>query len=259
MVKKHRTLYFDIETTPNLALVWSVGKQHVSYESIFKEKKVSCICYNWEGSNKVHKLKMNLSKHDLLAYDDDADKEMLKEFIEIYKTADVAVGHNAIKFDIGTISARLIKHGLPPIEPIILDDSYLQSTGIRFNCHKLDYLSRYLGLGQKASHPYQDWVDIMHGWSEALDRQVKYCARDVIMAKDVWNRLKPYVKSKFNQSVYYENPELCPSCGSKLVKDGTRKTLRLGIKQQYECTGCGKKILTGKNLLKGTADYPREG
>lgn len=253
-----KILLFDIETSPNLAYVWGLGKQYVGYTQLAKEKKITCICYKWLGKDKIYSLKMDMSKHDLMSYDDDSDKEMINNFIEVYNSADNAIGHNALKFDKGTIRARLIKHGCKDLYPIILDDTYLQSTPIYFNCHKLDYLSRYFELGRKADHPYDLWTDIMQGSNKALNDTVRYCKQDVILLEKVYNKLAPYIKLKFNRSIHAEDPNICPSCGSNnLKKDGVLMTSSLGKRQRLHCNDCGKNHTIGANEIKKVSQYPR--
>ena len=258
MMNKPKILMFDIETTPNLATIWSTGKQFVNYESIWKEKKISCICWKWLGESKIYSLSMNLKKHNLMEYDDDADKEMLVKFSEIYNKADVAVGHNAIKFDKGTITARLSKHGLPPISPTIIDDTWRISCPINFNSHKLDYLARYFKVGTKAAHSYSLWLKVMRSDSKALNDTVKYCKKDVILLEKVYKKLLPYVKTKFNHAIYQQDTRVCPSCSGKLKISSKRMSVGLGMRVQFSCNSCGKHVTIGENLIKKGSTYPRQ-
>jgi uncharacterized protein YprB with RNaseH-like and TPR domain len=250
MIKKPHILYFDIETTPNLVFVWRLGKQYVSYDSIHKERKISCICYKWGGEKTIHTLKMNMSLHDLTKHDDQADKKMLEEFCKVYKEADLAVGHNGIKFDIGSIRSRLVAYNLPDIAPVILDDTYISTKAIGFNSHKLDYLSKYLGLGQKAPHPYQLWVNVMQGNEKALDETVEYCVQDVRLLEKIYNAVLPYINTKLNRAAFNEDARLCPSCGKNtLISNGTKVTVTWGQKTQFKCTSCGKYSTSGATKI----------
>lgn len=257
-MKKPRILFFDIEVSPNLVFVWRLGKQYVTMENVHKERKVTCICYKWGGEDKIHSLKMTMGLHDLTKHDDNADAAMLAEFCEAYKQADLAVGHNAVKFDISLIRSRLVKYGLPDIAPIIVDDTYLASKGIGFNSHKLDYLSQYLGIGKKAAHPYQLWVDVMRGSTKALTDTVEYCKQDVRLLEKVYNKLLPYIQTKLNRAAFSENNKACPSCGKEsLVCRGQRITISRGIRQAKQCMNCGKYCSTGTRSLTDSKSYPR--
>ena len=247
-----KRLYFDIETTPNLTYTWGIGKQYVGHDSIAKERKVSIISYMWEHDLKMHRLSFDLSKHDLSKYDDDADKEILTKFCEVYKTAQETVAHNGVKFDLGMIRSRLVKYGLPNIAPIIITDTYLNAKHIRFNCHKLDYLGKYLGVGQKLDSKLADWIGIMNSSKAALKRQGLYCDGDVRLLYKVCQKLRPYILTKVpHESVHDLN---CPHCGSKKIHVHGYKVSAAGKKRQYQCQDCGRyclsKTIESPNLLR---------
>lgn len=259
MSSEPRILFADIETTPNLVHTWGVGKQYVTYENIHKERKISCICYKWNDETKVHSLSMDLTKHDLSLRDDDADHDMLVKFVKIYNEADLVVGHNAIKFDKAVIRSRLVKHGLPDLAPVIIDDTYLQSVPIGFTSHKLDYISQYLRIGEKAAHPYKLWVDVSRGSKKALAATVKYCCQDVLLLEKVYNKLLPYIKTKLNRAVFANNPDLCPSCGStRLEGVERRQTVNMGLRHRYRCKDCGKYLTRGNSINKNKQVFTRE-
>lgn len=255
--KQPKILFFDIETTPNLIFSWGIGKTYSTHDSIYKERKVSCVCYKWAHEKRVRELHMDMAKHDINKYDDDADKEMLSEFSKVYGQADVVVAHNGAHFDLPTLKSRIIRHNLPPISPTLLDDTYIQSKPIRFNNHRLDYLGQFLNLGRKESTSYRLWVDIMHGSKRALKAMIHYCKQDVSLLEKIYNKLKPYVKTKLNLSVFRQDPTCCPSCGGKLWKDGI-KHVGLKIVNQFECSKCHKKTRGGENSLAISKLYPRE-
>ncbi len=257
-MKKPKILLLDIESTPNLVYSWRLGKQYITIENIHKERKISCICYKWKGESKIHSLEMDLSKHHLWDKDDNADEKMLKKFCDIYQEADLAVGHNAIKFDVSFIRSRLIKYGLPDIAPVIVDDTYLASTPIGFNSHKLDYLSQYLGHGKKAPHPYKLWVDVMNGDRKALTDTVNYCKQDVRLLEKVYDSLLPYIKTKLNRATFAQDSQLCPSCGwATLVRNKEYVSATGGVKLTMRCSHCGKYSTKSLKSIKDSKSYPR--
>lgn len=257
-MKNPKILFFDIETTPNLVFTWRLGKQYVTMDNIHKERKISCICYKWQGEKQVHSLQMDMSLHDLTKHDDDADYQMLREFCKVYQEADLAVGHNAIKFDIGFIRSRLVKYKIGDIAPIIVDDTYLATKGISFNSHKLDYLSQYLGVGKKAPHPYELWRNVMRGDKKALTDTVSYCKQDVRLLESVYDKLLPYMKSKLNRAAFTEDKTACPSCGEDaLIGRGKTITVTWGVRQRMSCQKCGKWCTTGSKSLIMSREYPR--
>ncbi len=257
--------YFDIETSLNLATVWGGGKQYVGSDQIMKERKIICICYLREGDKKVTCLSMDLKKHnghDIRVFDDDADKEMLKQFMKVVETSKILVAHNGRRFDIARLNARLVHFGLPPMPPVLFDDSYTFAKHIGFTFHKLDYLGKCLNQGRKIKTDYSYWVQLMIGdlktKKKYLNKMVTYCAQDVKLLQTVYKKLRPYCKSHMNLAIERTNPLACPSCGSKIVKDGFR-TVGLSRVQQVACTNpkCGRKSTTGFRIQISRTNYPR--
>jgi uncharacterized protein YprB with RNaseH-like and TPR domain len=245
-----KILYFDIETSPLLVYAWGLGKQYVGAKQVRKERKILSIGYMFETDKNVTILKMDMKKHDINTFDDDADKEMLIKFMKVYDTADLAVAHNGRRFDRARIRARLVKYRLPDIAPVLFDDSYGMTKDIDFTSHKLDYLGRYLGTGQKDEIDYSAWIRVMEGSKKALDEMCAYMKTDVIRLKDAYIRLKPYSKSKLNLSTFKSDGSICPGCGSyDLSRWGYRYTTA-GKYLSYKCNQCGKRCQDSKNLIK---------
>lgn len=263
--REDNILYFDIETLPCFACVWTTGKQIVTSDNIFKERKIATISYMWEGEKKPTTLVFDLQKHNLLKYDDDADKKILKQFSDVVQQANMIVAHNGKRFDIPILKARLIKHGLPDIRPTLIDDSYLLSRGIGFVSHKLNHIARFLNNEQKLEVHYDLWLKIaLNKDANALKLMAKYNEKDVLVLANVYRRLRSYINSSMNLTITRgvsldDNPSsMCPSCGSSSQKRGLRHT-RTGSYQAYSCRNrnCGKWFQSGTNLLVRSKQYPR--
>lgn len=249
---KPKILFFDIETLPNVGLFFGLGKQHIAYNQILKEKKICAISYKWQGK-KVVNLKMDMSKHDVTKYDDQADKAMLLKFMDIYAQADLAIGHNAMHFDKGTILARIIKYGLTDVfTPIIIDDTYLKSKHIRFNCHKLDYLTNYFELGGKLPTDFSLWKNVHLGSKKHLDYMSKYCGNDVVILEKVYNKLAPYIASNLNRGLLSAGL-VCVNCGSPSIQSNGFKVTKAGKYRRYLCNICGS-TRTNSKKNEGKAD-----
>lgn len=245
---KEKTLYFDIETSHCLAYVWGCGKQYVGANQIKKDRKIISICYMFEGDKQVSVLKMNMKKHKINQFDDDADREMLVKFSKVYLQADMAIAHNGRRFDVARIRARLVKYGLPDISSTLFMDSYTMCKNIDFTSHKLDFLGKYLSTGQKDKVDLNLWIRVMEGDAQALDQMCRYNATDVKRLRSAYLKLKPYCKSTLNLAVVRNDMNICPSCGGKLIKDGFRYRLLRQV-QQFQCQACKKKCTNGVNML----------
>ena len=235
MVKRKR-LYFDIETSFNLCAVWSVGhKISVGYESIIKERAIICICYKFEGSDKVYHL----------TWDKGNDKKMLQKFAEIINTADEVIGHNSDKFDIKWVRTRCIYHGIPMTHDIKSIDTLKAARGkFRFNSNRLDYLGKYLGLGEKMeTGGFSLWKDIvLKNSKKAMNTMVAYCKQDVLLLEKIFQKINPYIPVKTNAAVMFERkPLTCPECLGEHTVINKHKISAAGMRTVVmQCRDCGK-------------------
>jgi DNA polymerase elongation subunit (family B) len=236
-LRSHQTikrLFFDIETSPNVGYFWRAGyKQNISYENIIQERKIICISYKWEGSEKVHTLTWDKNQ---------CDKEMLEKFVDIANIADELVGHNGDRFDIKWIRTRCVFHRVPMFPKYRTLDTLKKSRGaFYFNSNRLDYIAQYLGVGAKVKHDgFSMWVDVMNGDKKALDDMVRYCEGDVVVLEDVYHTIKHYVLNNTHAGVITGNfKHSCPQCGNEdavLLKNNV--TAKGTIKRLMECDSC---------------------
>ena len=253
-----KVLYFDIETSPCIVYVWGCGKQFVGIKQIKKERKIISIGYVFNDDKNVRVLKMDLDKHNINRFDDNADKEMLRKFVEVYNSANLVVAHNGRRFDRARIRARLVKYGLPDLDMNIpFDDSYTMTKEIDFTSHKLDHLGRYLDTGQKDQIDYSVWTKIMEGSKKALNEMCSYMITDVVRLRDAYKKLKPYAKSRLNLSAFHNKAEMCPNCGSNNFKKDSIRYTNSGQYQSYKCKECGKRFQDGRNLISQSSKIKR--
>lgn len=241
-----------------LGTFWQPGQQYVGTQQIVKERQVLCIGYAWDD-NPPEVLKFDLSKSDLLARDDDADLELLRQFSTIYSLADLVIGHNIKEFDIAVMRARLIRHGLPDFAPVLVDDSLKAIKDIGFSGRSLEYVLQYIGEEPKIDHPYSLWRNVLlYRDAASLESMATYCMGDVERNRRMYNRLLPYIKSNLNMAVFHSSATICPNCGASgtLVRRGHRHT-RSGKYHRYFCKACNTYPTLGKNVIVNSSDYPR--
>ena len=236
-MKKENILYFDIETSHAIAAVYQLGKQYVGHTQVLKDRKILTIAYVWNNDKKPTVLTLNLNKHDITKFDDDADKEMLVRFMQQYSKADVVVAHNGRRFDIARLAGRLLQLNLPPITPMLIDDTYTMTKGLDVLSHKLDYLGRSLGLGQKIKVDIDLWIDIVwYKSKKALKQMATYNKNDVILLRKIYQTMLPYVKSNLNKSMFTVG-DRCPRCKGKLRSKGYYRT-QISEYRRYRCNNC---------------------
>jgi DNA polymerase elongation subunit (family B) len=231
MVKK---LFFDIETSPNVGFFWSSGyKKNISPESIIKERAIICICYKWINENKVYSLHWDENQDD---------KKLLEQFIEVANEADELIGHNSDKFDLPWIRTRCLYHKIPvfPVYTTLDTLNYARSK-FKFNSNKLDYIAKFLNVGQKISTGYDLWEKvILNKDKEALHHMIEYCKNDVVILEKVYNRMITYIPVKTHHGVIAgEEKYSCPNCTSNSMKyTKTRYTALGNPRIQLQCNQC---------------------
>lgn len=233
MIKR---LYLDCETSPNVGLFWSAGyKLNIPYENIIKERAIICICYKWGHEKKTHSLTWDSKQND---------KKMLEKFIKIVKSADELVGHNEDKFDLPWIRTRCLFHKIDcPPTFTTLDTLKAARSKFRFNSNRLDYISKFLGIGGKIKTDFNLWREVMNNDPKALKKMVKYCKWDVELLERVFDRLKNHLPAKTHVSgVKVE----CPECGGKTKINRTTLSAAGTKRVQRQCKECGKHHTTNK-------------
>jgi len=230
-----RRLFWDIETSPNIALTWRTGyKLSVPPENILRERAIICICYKWEGENKTHSLEWNKG----------CDKKLLQKFGKVAAKADELVAHNGDKYDLRFFQGRHLINGLPPMpEHKTVDTLVIARRRFMLNSNKLDYIAKVLGLGGKGKTEFGWWRSILlDNCPKAMAKMVRYCKRDVRVLEQVFHKLASYHAPKTHAGVADGLDRwTCPSCGGIHVRQNKRVVSTAGI-SRYEmlCSDCGK-------------------
>lgn len=233
---KRKRLYFDIETAPNIGFFWTAGfKLNISTESIIKERAIICICYKWEEDKITHSLNWDSKQND---------KKMLQDFIKVANEADELVGHNGDKFDLAWIRTRCLFHRIEMFPTYVtIDTLKVARSKFKFNSNKLNYIAKYLGIGQKIHTDYDLWKDIvLNKDKDAMDKMIKYCKMDVILLEKVHKELSLHIPAKTHYGVIFgADRGSCPECGSDdIIKNNKRVTSSGIVKVQMRCKTCGK-------------------
>ena len=250
MAKKPKILFYDIETSPLLAYIWRPGKQVVRHGQLSKSRNqynIICITYCWNDGKAPKALVFDYEKQDC--------SKIVKEFDKLVKESDITIGKNSDRFDVKHINAqRFLTGGKPfPDWADVTDDLEKQMRKFfYFPSQSLDYISDILGLGGKIKMQMQDWIDIVEqnkNGKKALTKMVKYGKKDIADTRAVWNKMKPYIKPKFNMSTFL-GEFACVHCGSSsIIRNGTR----INGKSKYQHFYCNShggyagKAIIGKN------------
>ena len=246
---KIKRLFIDIETSPCIGYFWRPGYNlTIPYQNIITESAIICICYKWEGSEHVHSMTWNNGD----------DKEMLRKFIDIATTADEVVAHNSDRFDLPWIRTRCLYHRIKCPNNFVSFDTLKAVKGqFRLNSNRLDYVAKYLGIGQKMETGGFDlWRGVVEGNRKSLRTMVDYCKADVLLLEKVFSEVYTYAKPRIHAGVHtggYKHH--CPSCGSPDTKRNRKKTTALGTpKVQMICKECGSYFTLSENVYRKSVE-----
>lgn len=227
-----KILTLDIETQPHLAHVWRVWKENISPAQIKEKGKVIMVGCKW------------WKEDDVMLFDDKAmtHKEMVVAVHELMSEADAIVGHNIERFDIGHLNTEIVRLGLhPPAESKLIDTLKVVKQRFNFSSNKLDSVARELGLGSKLEHPGFDlWKGWMNDDPDHVQLMRDYCVQDVRLTEDVYEHIRPWIKSHPNTALYGDMSEkVCTNCGSNKIHKKGQAFTKVGIYQRYKCQDCG--------------------
>lgn len=239
-----KLVLFDLETSPALAAVFSLGDTHLTDDHIIEgtEPKIFTMQYinGCTGPVKYLTAKLDRGPDGWLKID---DTELLEKGVKILNEADIVLGQNIKSFDIKVFQERLKLLRLTPLNPeFVMDTLSISRKSFRPMSHSLDHRSRMYGLGGKIKMTIKDWKDLILGKVELKDKMLPYGVKDAVDTNIVfWNDL-PY--SDLPKTTVYKIRELiqaeqkCVQCEAKRQsKFEVYKTTIKGTKG-YKCRKC---------------------
>lgn len=234
-MKKPKILFYDIETSPNIAYTWGKWKQDVP--AFLKERELLSISWAWnDGPIKV------ASRKGL-----NSDRRLVSLAGALLSKADLTVAHYGDKFDRKIIKTRMLKHRLNALKHnLSVDTKIASSTYFGFNSNSLQDVCNYLNIGKKMPNPgIQMWIDCMANDTKAWGIMCKYNKHDVYLLRELYKKILPWIENHPNLwRLVNPNHKGCPQCSSSnTIKFGFRATAR-GISQRMVCQDCGKNFLT---------------
>lgn len=236
-----KVLTFDIETYGGLKANFS---------------EISVFGYKWAHEKDAHTIS-GLDFPKEYKKDFTNDKPLLIALSEVWNQADVVIAHYGKKFDRCFINARLEKHGLPPLKPVKLIDTWrISKDNFALHSNRLDTLLKFFNApDQKVDLTYEEWRKVGWGHVPSLKKLIEHCHNDVTGLEYVFQKhLSHYTNDMPNHNLYGAKGEkLCPHCGSKeIAKKGFVYT-RTSVNQQYQCKACRRwssAPMTGKGKIR---------
>ena len=233
---------FDLETLPNLPEALKVWPSLSAYPGITLRASITSIaCGAWKvlGTETVH----CVHAWDFPTWDTDVndDRGVCETLYGVIEQADCVITHNGKRFDWKFLQTRLRFHDLPPLPPIHHVDTCQEAKKHLFVLNnRLNTVARFLTEKEKMEHEGWDlWVSVHGRKPDAMQRMSAYCKQDVVVLEEVFQSLKPLIKTLPNYNLFSPmRAKSCPVCGStRLSSNGKRHTSTRSY-FRYICQDC---------------------
>ena len=232
MTRKAKILLYDIEVSRETVEGYR-NKYDFNVVRTIKHQELMCFAYKWLGEKKIE----YVSRHQFKKYSD-----FVKKLWDILDQADIAIAHNANRFDNKMANRFFVKEGLPPVSPYKSVDTLTVARGMfKFSSNRLNDICEYLGIGNKEKITYADIeTDFLNNPTPKIERLMKkYNVQDVKLLEQLYLTLRPYIKNHPNIGDIEESDGVCPKCGSHKLQKRGYNYRRAGKVQRYQCTDCG--------------------
>ncbi len=239
-----KILFFDIETAPLKAHLWSMWQQGVGLSQIEADWFMLSFCCKWAHSDEV----FYYDQRDAENIED--DYELVLKLWHFLNEADVVVGQNSKRFDVKKANARFILNGLPkPSTYRQVDTMEIAKRNFGFTSNRLEYMTDKLCTDYKKSkhkkfHGHELWSECLKGNLEAWLEMEDYNRLDVLSLEELYNVLSSWDNTLPNYDVYVD--DILDM--SEWEKDGFHYT-NLGKYQKYRNKITGVQRRSRVNLL----------
>lgn len=226
-----KTLYVDVETSPNLAYVWRLWDQNISLNQVVEQTEILCFAYQWEGDKKAQT--RDVWNHGTRA--------MAQKLYELLDQADLVVGYNSQSFDMKLINSLLAEQGFGPPSPYKQFDLFREAKKVfKWPTMKLQNVLDRLGLENKLSTGgFELWLGCLEGDWDAIGKMLAYNKQDVEIMPALMEKLRPWSKSYPNRSLFVDTDDpVCPRCGSDGIGPRGEYTSGTGTYQKWYCKEC---------------------
>lgn len=224
-----KILFYDIETRPMVVEAWGLRDQNIGLNQVREFGGTICFSAKWLGKNPV--IFYSEWEH--------GHKEMLDAIHALWSEADAICGYNNDRFDNKKLRGEFVRHDMEPPPPVRSIDLYKTVRNqFSFDSHKLDHVSRLLGIGNKVKHSgHELWSDVLRGDPKAQKLMERYCRQDAVLTEKLYKKIRPYIHNHPHLGV--GNSDACPACGSLAVQRRGFNYTRVNITQRLQCIDCG--------------------
>lgn len=246
-----KILVFDIENAPTTAYVWNrrMWNTTISPSQLKEDWYMICWAAKWLNDSKIINACLTPKESK-----ERNDTRIVNKLWTLFDQADIIIAHNALKFDIPMCNTRFLFHRLGRPSPYkVIDTLRVSQKGFSVTFNSLNYLGKFLGLGQKDETDFQLWIDCMSGNKKALERMQKYNNQDVGLLEDVYYELRGWIRSHPNLNKYQDTKNCCSNCGSSNIDKNGRYATATNIFNSFKCRDCRAFSRQASKVLISTA------
>jgi len=212
-------------------LLWDIETTHLKCDF----GTLLCVGYRWYGEKKIHC--PAISDYPNFEKDPTDDSALVKDFLEIYKQADMTVGYYSSGFDLKFFQGKLMEHGfeIPPKVPMV-DLFYTVKSNLALSRKSLQNVGYFLNFSaEKTPVEGKIWKRAATGDRKSLKYIKDHCIADIELLEEAYDRLKPLVRTHPRVAAYSD----CRYCGGPVQSRGFALTATKGRRQKMQCTKCG--------------------
>jgi len=241
---KPKILFFDIETAPLRAHIWSMWQHGVGLNQIESDWFMLSFCCKWAHSDEIYYYDQRNAEN----IEDDYD--LVLKLWHFLNEADIVVGQNSKKFDSRKANARFILNGLPkPSSYRQIDTLEVAKSQFGFTSHKLEYMADKLCTTYKKSkhrefEGHELWSECLKNNPKAWEAMEEYNRYDVLALEELYNILSSWDNKLPNFDVYVDDVLDM----SEWEEDGYHYT-NLGKYKRYRNKKTGQQRRSRINLL----------
>lgn len=227
-----RILFYDIETSPMLMAGFEIWNTNIPTSNIINDWTIFSAAWGWLGEEKIHSASTATM----------TEVGVVTKLVDAINAADIIVAHNGDKFDIKKLRTRVIMLGLPVLPAVVaIDTLKVVKKHFKFTSNRLDYVAKALGLEGKSETSSGLWMRALAGDKEALTEMEEYNRQDVVVLRELYLKLLPYIDNHPSVARLHEVSKLggCPCCGSVSVHRHDKKVTRKHLYQRHKCQDCG--------------------
>lgn len=234
-----RVLVFDVETAPLHSYHWRVWKENIHPRQLQNRTWMICWAARWQGQKTMRS--DAVTPEEAVAED---DSRIVESLAELVRQADLIVAHNGDRFDLPILNTRLVDLRLDPLPPVrTVDTLKIAKRDFKFTYNRLDYLAEFLGVDNKHTMEFGDWLAAIKGDQQAIWKMQRYCKHDISVLEEVWQVLQPYARRlprMVEASRHFQRA--CPHCGAgfeHMRPAGYHRTNASNF-PRFKCAECGR-------------------